>query len=287
MKRWALLAVCILPFRNRPHHRAKTIRLANNPALSPDGQWLAFDWNGDIWLAPSNGGEAKQLTTHSARDSQPKFSPDGKTIAFISDREGSTNVFTMPLQGSVPRQLTFHTAGAALQEFTPDGKSLLIKATRDHFWRHGERFFTIKSNQRSAEQLLFDDYGSDGVLSPDGKKLLFSREGEGWWRKGYKGARVAQIWLFDREAKTFTKVLHEEFGCRWPLWKPDGKGFYYVAEHARAPIWPNMISPRKRPSRSRSSRRIPLSSRRFRAMARASSFVICSISTAINRAATR
>jgi tricorn protease len=232
MKRWASLCLCIFLFANAAP-ASEPIRLANNPALSADGQWLGFDWNGDVWIAPAIGGEARQLTAHQGRDSQPKFSPDGKEIAFVSDREGSPHVYTVAFHGGAPRQLTFHTAGAALQEYTLDGQSLLLKATRDHFWRHGERFFTVKAKERSAERLLFDDYGSDGTLSPDGKKLLFTREGEGWWRKGYKGARVAQVWLYDRDAKTFTKVLHQEFGCRWPLWKPDGKGFYYVAEHAR------------------------------------------------------
>jgi tricorn protease len=231
MKRLIFLSIFL--FLVSPVAASEPIRLANNPALSPDGQSLDFDWNGDIWLAPSIGGEARQLTAHPGRDSQPKFSPDGKQIAFISDREGSPHVYTLPIQGGVPKQRTFHTAGAALQEYSPDGQSLLIKATRDHFWRHGERFITIKSRERSGEQLLFDDYGNDGTLSPDGKKLLFTREGEGWWRKGYVGARVAQVWLYDLEAKTFPKVLHREFGSRWPLWKPDGKGFYYVAEHAR------------------------------------------------------
>ncbi len=232
MKRWALAATFVL-FLIQPAAARETIRLANNPALSPDGQWLAFDWNGDIWVAPSTGGEAKPRTTYAGRDSHPKFSPDGKEIAFVSDREGSLQVFTIPFEGGVPRQLTFHTGGSLIQEYTHDGKSLLLKATRDHFWRHSERFFTIKRNERSAERLLFDDYGDNGVLSPDGKKLLFTREGGAWWRKGYKGSGVAQIWLYDLEAKTFTKVLHGEFGSRWPLWKPDGAGFYFVAERAR------------------------------------------------------
>lgn len=232
MTRWASLCFALLLISNATA-ASEPIRLANNPALSPDGQLLAFDWNRDVWTAPATGGEAKQLTAHPGRDSQPKFSPDGKQIAFISDRDGGAQVYTVSINGGVPKQLTFHTAGCALQEWSPDGRSLLIKATRDNFWRHGERFFTIKSNERSAEKIVFDDYGSDGTLSRDGKKILFTREGEGWWRKGYVGARVAQIWLYDLESRTFSKLLHRDFGSRWPLWKQDGKGFYYVAEHAK------------------------------------------------------
>ena len=231
MKRWAL--ACSFLFAITTSGSAQSIRLANNPALSPDGQWLAFDWNGDVWLAPSSGGEAKPRTAHTGRDTHPRFSPDGKEIAFVSDREGSQYVYSIPVDGGVPRQMTFHSAGSLLQEWAPDGQSVLVKATRDHFWRHGERFFIVNCNSRSAERLLFDDYGSDGTLSPDGKKLLFTREGEGWWRKGYKGSRVSQVWLHDLEKQSFTKVLHQDFGCRWPLWKPDGSGFYYVGEHAR------------------------------------------------------
>lgn len=215
-----------------PSIAREPIRLPNNPALSPDGKLLAFDWNGDVWIASASGGEARPLTAHPGKDSQPKFSPDGQEIAFISDREGSAQVFTLPVRGGTPRQVTYHTAGFALQEYTRDG-NLLVKATRDHFWRHGERFFTIPGKHRAAEQLLFDDYGSDAAISPDGTKLLFTREGEQWWRKGYTGSRVAQLWLYDQKNGSFAKVLHEQFGSRWPLWKPDGTGFWFVAEHAR------------------------------------------------------
>jgi tricorn protease len=76
--------------------------------------------------------------------------------------------------------------------------------------------------------LLFDDYGQNGALSPDGKKLLFTREGAQWWRKGYHGSQASQIWLFDSESKNFRKVLDPDRGALWPMWKPDGKGFYYV-----------------------------------------------------------
>jgi tricorn protease len=231
MTRW-ILASGLLLLAGLDAVAREPIRLANNPALSPDGKRLAFDWNGDIWLASSTGGEARPLTTHAARDSQPKFSPDGNTIAFISDRDGSPQVFTIVADGGQPVPLTHHTAGYFLREWTPDGQSLLVQAIRDDHWRHGERFFTIRAKERSAETMLFDDYGADGSLSPDGNQLLFTREGEAWWRKGYTGSRVAQIWRFDGAKVAFTKVVHGSFGARAPLWRPDSKGFYYVAEHA-------------------------------------------------------
>jgi tricorn protease len=204
------------------------IRLASNPALSPDGATLAFDWNGDLWTVPVTGGVARQLTQHTGRDREPKFSPDGKEIAFTSDRTGSEQVFVMPAQGGAPRQLTFHTAGYSLEGWFPDGQALLVSAGRDHFWRRPERFFRIARTERAAEQLLFDDYGQSGALSPDGKRLLFTREGPAWWRKGYHGSQASQVWLYDLDARSFTKVQGHERGCRWPLWRPDGKGFYYV-----------------------------------------------------------
>lgn len=208
---------------------AEAIRLANHPALSPDGQTLVFDWDGDIWSVATAGGTARRLTNHPARDREPRFSPDGKQLAFISERGGSPQVHIMFAAGGTPRQLTYHTAGCLLQDWCPDGRNLLINANRDHFWRHAERFFTISAEERQAERLLFDDYGQNGCLSPDGKRLLFTREGPAWWRKGYRGSQASQIWMYDLESKEFRQLLAEETGCRWPLWKPDGKGFYYVS----------------------------------------------------------
>lgn len=206
------------------------LRLVNNPALSPDGQWIVFDWNGDIWLSRSNGGTVKQLTTHSGRDRDPKFSPDGKTIAFVSDRDAGNQIYTIPVEGGTPKQVTFNTAGYNLLGWLADGKHLLASGLRDHYWnsRAAERFFVINIEKREAEVALFDDYGSNGSLSPDGKKLLFTREGHQWWRKGYHGTQASQIWMYDLEQKSFQPVIVNEWDAKWPMWKADGSGFYYV-----------------------------------------------------------
>ena len=204
------------------------IRFPNNPALSPDGTQLTFDWAGDIWLASTSGGPAKPLTRNVGRDRQPRFSPDGKTLAFISDREGSALPFTMPAAGGPPSQVAFHTAGYSLLDWHANGKHLLVQSTRDHYWRHGERFFLLNTATRQADELLFDDYGTEASLSPDGKRILFTREGPAWWRKGYYGSQSAQIWMYDRDSQKFYPLLRHERGCRSPIWKPDGKGFYYT-----------------------------------------------------------
>ncbi len=99
--------------------------------------------------------------------------------------------------------------------------------TRTTSAQHSD-FFRIKSDERAAEELLFDDYGASGAISPSGKRLLFTREGPAWWRKGYHGSQASQIWMYDLESKAFTKLLDDPRGCLWPMWRPDGKGFYYV-----------------------------------------------------------
>ena len=204
------------------------IQLASDLALSPDGKQIAFFWRGDVWTAPVNGGGARQLTRHPATDRQPAWSPDGKQIAFVSEREGGRQVWIMPAWGGAPRKITLHTEGFILEEWMPDGKNLLTSITRDHFWRRGERFSIIQSSgKQKTERVLFDDYGQYPSISPDGKQLLYNREGERWWRKGYTGSRTSQVWLWNSEGKKHTKMLDEE-DSRWPLWKPDGKAFYYV-----------------------------------------------------------
>src|SRR5262245_59496914 len=88
---------------------AEPMRLVKFPAVAADGARISFEWNGDLWVARSDGTDVRQLTTHPGKDAQPKFSPDGQSIAFLSDRDGGAQVFIVPVGGGTPRQITFHT----------------------------------------------------------------------------------------------------------------------------------------------------------------------------------
>jgi tricorn protease len=232
---WLAQAIFIIstPFTLLAQPAGHRIQLANDPAVSPDGSRLAFSWMGEIWTADIDGGQLARLTNHEADDSQPMFSPDGQQLAFVSTRTGSPQIFLMGVDGSAPRQVTFHSAGYALEDWFPDGQSLLASGERDHFHRDARRLIKIDVDERRAERILADVMAEDAQLSPDGKRVLFTREGERWWRKGYRGERSAQVWELDLETGATRELLHEGVECMWPLWMPDGRGFYFTkgAEH--------------------------------------------------------
>ncbi|MHC4579422.1 MAG: S41 family peptidase [Planctomycetota bacterium] len=206
------------------------MRLAETPALSPDGRTLVFAWRGDLWQVSSAGGTARRITFHPGVDRMPRFSRDGRRLAFVSDRQGSDQVFVMEVGGGTPRQVTFHSEGSTVHDWFPDGRALLIRGARDHFWRRPGRFFLQRLDGQAAPVLLFDDHGAAGQLSPDGRTLAFVREGTPWWRKGYVGSQASQVWLYDTAARTGTRLsrgLHEE---RWPLWHPGSRRLYVTSQ---------------------------------------------------------
>src|SRR5688572_90554 len=86
--------------------RAEPVRFARTPDLSPDGKSVAFSYLGDIWIASSSGGSARLITMHEKHDTNPIFSPDGKTLAFASNRYGNYDVFVVPVEGGRPTRLT-------------------------------------------------------------------------------------------------------------------------------------------------------------------------------------
>lgn len=105
------------------------------PALSPDGTEIVFSYKGDLFKVASNGGTATPLTLHEAYDASPVWSPDGKQIAFASDRYGNLDVFVLPSIGGEAKRLTTHSGNDIPSAFSPDGKEVIFSGNRNDFGR--------------------------------------------------------------------------------------------------------------------------------------------------------
>ncbi|MGN0846954.1 MAG: S41 family peptidase [Kiritimatiellia bacterium] len=209
------------------------IYLGARPSLSADGSRFAFEWNDRIWLAASTGGVAQIIAADgAARASWPVLSPDASRVAFLSNRDGATRLHLFTFADNSLTLLSHHTEQTTPYAFAPDGRSLIATVLRDHAdTKHAHRVALLPV-PRGPESILFDAEADEPALSPDGTRLLFVRnmEGSGYrkWRTPRPGA-AGEIWLYDRAAKTFTRVVHKPTDSRSPVWAPDGRGFYYVS----------------------------------------------------------
>ena len=191
---------------------------------------VAFSYLGDIWVANETGSGVERLTVHRAREVYPRFSPDGRWIAFSSNRNGNYDVFVMPARGGTPRQLTFHTGADTVVGWTPDSQRILFTAARGRLFSGVPNLYEIPADG-GLEQLIETDWGYWGSYSPDGKKLAFNRHGATWWRKHYRGSRAADIWLMDVTAKSFRRLSDPEFkgNSVWPMYAASGD-IYFVSD---------------------------------------------------------
>ena len=214
------------------------IQLQSSATITPDSKTLVFAWAGDIWTSSLQGGKANRLTYHPAPDDTPKVSRDGNFVFFNSDRTGSEQVFRIPIQGGTPDQITFHSEGSSLEDLHPTKPVILVRGYRDHSGRRPYRLIEKNLNPNEDEEIIFDANAKYGRYSPDGKKLLIVRDGAPTYRKGYEGAQASRLWLYDFTKETFTEPVKDKTGCRYPIWAPDGKSFYYVTSRSGAyNIW--------------------------------------------------
>ena len=190
-----------------------------------DGK-IVFSYLGDIWTADEDGKNIDRLTVHTARDIHPRFSPDGRSIAFSSDREGNMDVYVIPTAGGAVKRLTIHSADDTVLDWTPDGKSVLFASQR------GEDFMGklyVVSIDGGMPRDAGPDMGVAGSYSPDGNKLAVTRKAQAYWRKYYRGAYQSDITVMDLASKTFKDLAKFEGMDSWPLWSKDGF-IYFVSD---------------------------------------------------------
>jgi len=208
------------------------------PAISPDGNWIAFEYKGNIFKVAASGGQAVPLTINTAYNGYPVWSHDGKSIAFASDRYGNFDVFIMPSTGGSATRLTFNSSRDIPYDFSPDNQTVYF-GTRRYDIASSVRFpddyyFTklYKVPSKGGRSLMVNSAGTEYVhFNKTGDKFIFQdRKGyENPYRKHHTSAVTRDIWIYDTKAKTYAKVSPFIGEDREPVWG-DGDKFYYLSE---------------------------------------------------------
>ena len=206
-------------------------------ALSPDGTTIAFTYKGDIYTVPSTGGRATQITTNPAFDTTPVWSPDGKQIAFASDRMGSLDVFVVAKEGGVPQRLTTHS-GSEKPVAYKDDKHILFTANiapsaEDAGFPSGQFQQIYEVAVTGGRPTMFSSMPMECIsINKEGIMLYQDKKGyEDYWRKHQVSPIARDIWSYT-PGKTPVYQKQTTFGGedREPVWAPDGKSFYYLSE---------------------------------------------------------
>lgn len=205
------------------------IRFARTPDISPDGKLVAFSYLGDIWTVETIGGIARPVTMHEAHDIYPCFSPDGRWIAFSSNRHGSYDVFVVAAQGGKPRRLTFDSATDVVNGWSPDGKTILFTSTRSMEYPASAELYSVPFEGGRVRRITVNE-GREGVYSPRGDQIAYVRGPGLWYRKGYRGSANDDIWISDADGHDNRQLTKANCQDNSPMWSADGQYLYYVSE---------------------------------------------------------
>src|SRR3989475_614526 len=211
--------------------------------VSPDGQTLVFELLGDLYTLPLSGGEAKRITSGPAFDSQPRYSPDGRKIVFLSDRSGSENIWVCDADGANPRPVTKGDKSLyASPEWTPDGDYIVASKTGMPIGSTYEIWLYHKDGG-SGTSLTKEDKGPapgppgrgaannalGAAFGPDARYMWYARHRGGF---GYNlNFPLWELAIYDRQTGKVFPQTDLYGGAMRPVLSPDGKWLVYATRH--------------------------------------------------------
>ncbi len=204
-------------------------RLLRFPDIYKDK--VVFSYAGDLWLVSTSGGAARRITTHPGLELFPKFSPDGKWIAFTGQYDGNFNVYLIPAEGGQPKQLTFLPDPISVPErmgpnnmvinWFPDSKRILFLSRRDTFNGWFGRLFSVGIDGGLPIRLPIDKGGLTS-FSPDGTRIAYNRIFRNFrtWKR-YTGGMAQDIAIYDFKNNTYERLTDYPGTDTYPMWHGD------------------------------------------------------------------
>jgi tricorn protease len=225
---------------------SEPIRFARYAGVSNDGH-VAFTYQDDIWIVDADGANPRRLTNNIARDFSPRFSPDGKWIAFTSARTGNNDVFIVPSTGGEPKQLTWFSGDDQALYWTPDGKGVVMSSARgSQAW--GSPLY-VQPIDGSIAKPLGMGIARAGMISQDGQLIAFNRNLPSTWRKEYRGNAAASISIMNVSNGAINEITNTDMtqfktfaNNVFPMFGADGQVYFASERDGTFNLW--RMSPR-------------------------------------------
>ena len=199
---------------------------------------IVFVYGGDIWIISRDGGTAQQVTHSPGEESWPRFSPDGKEIAFSASYNGNQDLYVMPAGGGVPTRVTYNSFGDRMVEWHPDGKRLLFASKRESGRQSYSQFYLVDRAGGMPEKLSIP-YGELASFSPDGNSLAYiTKITENYPFKRYRGGLTSDILLYDMQVNQAENITNSHAIDGKPAWV--GDQLFYLSdagENMRLNVW--------------------------------------------------
>ena len=231
MKYFSLLIIFLISF-SRDY--AQGTRILRQSTLHAEK--IAFAYAGEIWISDFDGQKIQRLTSTPAVESNPNFSPDGKLIAFTSNRSGTNAVYVVAAEGGEPRRLTWHPSPAVVCGWTPDGKNILYSSGRETAPVENGRLWTVPVNG-GPSVLLSAQWGKAGSFSKKGDQIVIEKISR-WdveWR-GYRGGQNTPLIILDLSTQEEKLIPSERTTDILPVWLDET--IYFLSDRDRVMnIW--------------------------------------------------
>jgi len=205
---------------------AQGTRLLRQPTVS--ATQIAFEYGGDLWIVDKAGGNSRRLTSTPAVEADPQFSPDGRWLAFTSNRSGNRDVYVVGVEGGDPRRLTWHPGGDDARGWSPDGKLVLFSSNRNTAPTAFNRLWTVPA-EGGIEQVVHAPMAVRGAWSPDGKRLVYDRVSR--WEiefRNYRGGQNTPITILNLDGLDEVRLPNERTSDTQPVWL--GQTIYFLSD---------------------------------------------------------